>query len=56
MKVGDLVEHKLSGAGVIIDIEPAHSDGSDVAWRVMFADGTFFWVDPRLLEVINESR
>jgi hypothetical protein len=51
MKIGDLVEHKLSGAGVIIGIEASAND-----YKVMFADGTFFWVDSRLLEVISENR
>lgn len=53
MKIGDLVEHKLSGAGVIIGIE---ASAIYYDYKVMFADGTFFWVDSRLLEVISESR
>jgi hypothetical protein len=51
MKTGDLVKHKLSGVGIIIGIEASESD-----YRVMFASGELFWVDPRLLEVINASR
>jgi hypothetical protein len=53
MKIGDLVEHKLSGAGVIIGIE---ASAIYYDYKVMFADGTFFWVDSRLLEVISENR
>mgnify|MGYP003153362598 CR=1 FL=1 len=51
MKVGDLVKHKLSGVGVIIGIEASESD-----YRVMFVNGRRFWVDPRLLELVSESR
>ena len=51
MQVGDLVQHKLSGVGVIIGIEASESD-----YRVMFANGRLLWVDSRFLEVISESR
>ena len=56
MKIGDLVKHKLSGVGVIISIEASESDYRVMTSLVMFVNGRRFWVDPRLLEVISESR
>jgi len=62
MKVGDLVKHKLSGLGVIIDIDAdykvarANLDHAGPAHRVMYTNGRLFWTDSRLLEVISESR
>ena len=51
MKVGDLVKHRLSGVGVIINIEASESD-----YRVLFVNGRRFWVGRRRLEVISASR
>ena len=63
MKVGDLVKHKLSGLGIIIDVDAdykvARVDGEyeyATDHRVMYANGSLFWTDSRLLEVISESR
>lgn len=63
MQVGDLVKHKLSGVGVIIDIDAhyrvARGNGEyeyATDHRVMYANGSLFWTDSRLLEVISESR
>ena len=63
MQVGDLVKHKLSGVGVIIDIDAdykvARADGTSeyaTDHRVMYTSGSLFWTDSRLLEVISESR
>jgi len=59
MKVGDLVKHKLSGVGVIIDINSDYRVAPHFGvtpYGVMYASGSFFWSNPRLLEVISESR
>ncbi len=51
LKVGDLVKHRLSGVGVIINIEASESD-----YRVSFVNGRRFWVGRRRLELISASR
>jgi heat shock protein HspQ len=63
MKIGDLVKHRLHGVGVIIDIDAdykvARGNGEyeyATDHRVMHANGSLFWADSRLLEVISESR
>ena len=65
MKVGDLVRHKLSGVGVIIDVDADYKVARDrlavhrllnIDHRIMYANGSLFWTDSRLLEVISESR
>jgi hypothetical protein len=55
MKVGDLVKHKFSGVGVIINIHGTECYKSDI--RVVFMDsGRTYWVKPSWLEVLSENR
>ena len=63
MKVGDLVKHKLSGLGIIVDVDAdyciARADGEyeyGTDHRVMYTNGSLFWTNSHLLEVISESR
>ena len=57
MQVGDLVKHKLSGIGVIINIDVyGHPYPAQVDFEVVFTSGKLFWVDSRMLEVVSASR